>query len=304
LKSLCRLKQRTEEEIREKSISTSDHIDPHQQIDLLWDLNTFNEDSTWRIWSDSFLDIEYDWWRFSLFFEWNSYPYHFIGSHGRFHYIDEDLKPIRNKVTKYMYKFLLRIILEEVSAKTSDHKFDNFDRLTYQAFLDNILNRNTVQVAIQENILSEICELTAKVEQKYTELQRKMHAYERNLITLIEDQTQSDSLRQIFRTIGESTLKRKQNETLTCERTLNKLYEYESVLTNIRNTVLKDLRHQFMKDITGFIDRRYNIWLLLNSISLIQKKNKELLKLKKKNRIYTSTEYRPLPKIQRKYTTR
>jgi len=194
--------------------------------------------------------------------------------------------------------------LEEVSAKTSDHKFDNFDRLTYQAFLDNILNRNTVQVTIQENILSEICELTAKVEQKYTELQRKMHAYERNLITLIEDQTQSDSLREIVRTIGESTLKRKQNETLTCELTLNKLYEYESVFTNIRNTVLKDLRHQFMKDITGFIDRRYDMWVLLKSISSIKKENKEILKLKKKNRIYPPTEYRPLPKIQRKYTTR
>jgi glutamyl-tRNA reductase len=131
-----------------------------------------------------------------------------------------------------------------------------------------------------------------------------MHAYERNLITLIEDQTQTDSLRQIVRTIGESTLKTKQNETLTCERTLNKLYEYESVLTNIRNTVLNDLLHQFMKDIKEFMDRRHSMWVLINSISSIKKENKEPLKLKKKNRMYTSTECRPLPKIQRKYTTR
>jgi hypothetical protein len=303
LQRLYRLDQRTEKEIREKSISTRDHIGPHQKIDLLWDFSTFNTNFRWFIWSDSFLNSEYFWWRPISYFAWEYSPFHLIGSRGGLFYIDEDLEPICNKVTKYMYKFLLSIVWE-VSAKTPDRKFDYFDWLTYEATLDKLLNRNPVQVTIQENILSEICELTAKVEQKYTELQRKMHAYERNLITLIEDQTQSDSLRQIFRTIGESTLKRKQNETLTCERTLNKLYEYESVLTNIRNTVLKDLRHQFMKDITGFIDRRYNIWLLLNSISLIQKKNKELLKLKKKNRIYTSTEYRPLPKIQRKYTTR
>ncbi|CAF1394560.1 unnamed protein product [Rotaria sordida] len=101
LKCLYRLERRTEKEIQEKSISTSNHINPYQENNILWDLNTFNKNCTWHVWDDR----------------------------------DEDLEPICNKVLKYMYKCLLSTVLEQVSAKTPDHKFDGFDPLQFYPWI-------------------------------------------------------------------------------------------------------------------------------------------------------------------------
>ncbi|CAF4303306.1 unnamed protein product, partial [Rotaria sp. Silwood2] len=304
LKCLYQLEQRTEKEIQEKSISTSNYIDPKQENNLLWNFNMFNNDHTCHIWDRNFLGTEHFSQSVISFLRWNSYSYGFNRYCKMFYYGDEDLEPIYKKVLKYMYKCLLSTVLEQVSAETSGNKFDDFDQVKYKTILHDILNRNTVQVAIQERILSEICELTAKLEDKYAKLKKTIQVYERNLNALIQDETQSYSLRQAVWGVGKPTLNRKQNEALMCERILNKLYEYESVLDKIRNKVLNDLHYHFMNEIEGFLDRQQVIWMRLNNISSIQKEKKTLLKLKKMNKIQTTTKYRPLPKIQCKYTTR
>ncbi|CAF4201882.1 unnamed protein product, partial [Rotaria sordida] len=74
--------------------------------------------------------------------------------------------------------------------------FETNLRYHYKMILDDILNTDTVKLAIQESILSEICELTATLEQKYAELTKKIQAYEQNLNALIQGETQSYSLRQ------------------------------------------------------------------------------------------------------------
>ncbi|CAF4658200.1 unnamed protein product [Rotaria sp. Silwood1] len=194
----------------------------------------------------------------------------------------------------------IKTVVKQISMKINGHIFDE---LKYKLILYDILNSKPVQDAIDESILSEICEFTPKLEQKYAELRERIQFCEQNVTTLIDDEMW-DSLMNLRFGTRESTLKGKQNEALKCEFTLNKLYQYESIIDETRNTILVDLHDLFMDEIKIFFDRWEYIWTLLNNLSLFQEKKKKVSELKKMHRTRSTTKYRPLPKIQCKYTIR
>ncbi|CAF3171702.1 unnamed protein product [Rotaria socialis] len=80
------------------------------------------------------------------------------------HNMDQNFDSIRKKKLESMYKYLLGIVLEQVSAKTQYCALADFSEIKYKSILDDVLNRNTVQSIMHESIASEIRVLIPKLE--------------------------------------------------------------------------------------------------------------------------------------------
>ncbi|CAF3560374.1 unnamed protein product [Rotaria sp. Silwood1] len=309
LECLYRLEQTTEKKIQATSITTSDHISNYRKILIFSTWSEPVNDCKCR-----YFDLDYlcTIRRLQLTFRCCDCSYwlplwrskrdssFFSECRVRKSYTDNNLVPLYEKILEKMYKCFLETVVKQISMKINGHIFDE---LKYKLILYDILNSKPVQDAIDESILSEICEFTPKLEQKYAELRERIQFCEQNVTTLIDDEMW-DSLMNLRFGTRESTLKGKQNEALKCEFTLNKLYQYESIIDETRNTILVDLHDLFMDEIKIFFDRWEYIWTLLNNLSLFQEKKKKVSELKKMHRTRSTTKYRPLPKIQCKYTIR
>ncbi|CAF3682498.1 unnamed protein product [Rotaria sp. Silwood1] len=179
--------------------------------------------------------------------------------------MDKYLEISRQKILENIYKRLLSLVLEQILLETHSHEFDDYDELIYKSILDNILNNNTVQRIIQENISLEICELKSKLKRKYVELTKDIQTYERNRAIVTEDNLRTHLLLSYWE-MNDSILKIKQNEALAYEQTLKKLHQYESIIDQIRNAILVDLYDLFTDEIQIFINRQEEIWTLINSL--------------------------------------
>ncbi|CAF1544301.1 unnamed protein product [Rotaria sp. Silwood1] len=265
LKCLYRLEQRIEKEIRKTSITTNN---------LLWNLNTFNNDCIFHFWDFDYLCIKRrldltfrncSCYGFMLFIKSKKESSFFCDCRNKSYNMDKYLEISRQKILENIYKHLLSLVLEQILLETHSHEFDDYDELIYKSILDNILNNNTVQRIIQENISLEICELKSKLKRKYAELTKDIQTYERNRSIVTKDNLRTHLLLSYWE-MNDSILKIKQNEALAYEQTLKKLHQYESVIDQIRNAILVDLYDLFTDEIQIFINRQEEIWTLINSL--------------------------------------
>ncbi|CAF3881010.1 unnamed protein product [Rotaria sp. Silwood2] len=311
LKYLHRLEQRTEKEIRETSITINNHKSPSSKNSLLWNLNVFNNECTFHFWDFDYLCIK----RrlcltfrncfcngLALFTKSKKDSSFFCDCRKKSYNMDNNLEPSRQKILQNMYKHLLSSVLEQVSVEAHGRKFNDYDELIYKPILDNILNSDVVQVTIHNSIVSEIWELKSKLERQYAELMKEIQIYERNHLIPNEDKIKIHSLLSSWDMI-ESLLEKKQNEALACEKTLNKLHQYKSVIDEIESTILVDLHDLFIDEIQIFINRQEELWTLINNLSCNQEEKIKTLKSTKTHKINSTRKYRRLPKIQCKYKT-
>ncbi|CAF4526708.1 unnamed protein product [Rotaria socialis] len=312
LERLYRIEERTEKEIRDNSIAAGTHINFHKETDALCSFNVFPDDCSCNFWRiDPLCTVS----RLGLtfkrcvpndmlrFWRWRRNSLFFTDCRKISYNKDKNLERLCEKVLENMYKCLLGIVLDQEPIKNCYHNFATFNEVKYKLILDDILNCSTVQAAIQENILSEICELTPTLERAYAELMKEIQAYEQNPTTTTEDEMYIYP-RYLFWKIDKITFESKPDQALKCELTLNKLYQYESIIDEIRNTILADLHDLFMDEIKIFVNSRSRQWSLFSFLLTSQDKKTQVSELKKTHKMKSGEKYRPSPKIQCKYARR
>ncbi|CAF2034126.1 unnamed protein product [Rotaria magnacalcarata] len=274
LECLYRLEQRTEKEIRKESMETNSHIQSDRENNVFWNSNTLNNDCTFYFWDFDHLTSKC---RRCLTFR-QCFCHMFIRSvrmtrnssffcdcRKQSYNMDQNCDSIRKKRLENMYKYLLGTVLEQVSAKIKDRELADLDEIKYKSILDDVLNRNTVHSIMHESIASEIRALIPKLEQQYVELVKEIQIDEQNSPEPNEDPIPNHSLSPYLKK-PLSTLESKQSELLTCQLSLAKLHEFNSVMDEIRKAIMTDLHDLFMDEIQIFLDRREEMWILLNSI--------------------------------------
>ncbi|CAF1129827.1 unnamed protein product [Rotaria magnacalcarata] len=310
LKRLHRLEERTGNEIRDNSNTASNHINSHEEKDVLCSFDLFPNDCSFDFWHIDYLCSVR---RFGLTFNccnckmmfllWiqrNNYSF-FRNCRKIAYDKDKILEALCEKILENMYKCLLGTVIRQLLVKKHGHGLVFFRELKYKQMLDDILNSNAVQVAIKERILSEICELIPKLEQKHSKLMKEIEFNKQHSTITCDDEWQIH-IPHMYWNSYEFAFESKRNIALKCELTLAKLYQYESLIDEIRNTILVDLHDLFMDEIKIFVGRRKLEWSLFNNLLCNLDKKIEASDLKKTHRMYSNTNYRSLPKIQFKYT--
>ncbi|CAF1194445.1 unnamed protein product [Rotaria sp. Silwood1] len=201
-------------------------------------------------------------------------------------YKDKDL---HNFVNEYTYERLFLILTRGLNYKPLPKE------------ISTLWKHELVQKEIRELILEGICVLKPKLEKRRSELMTKIREYDQS-----QEVFDGDAFNVFhFYLPGRSTFEKLQEEALSYELLLDNLNQGSSVEEEIYQLVLDELYTTAQKQFLYLETTQWDICKLQDELSSGELRTNFLsIKSNMTYPKYQTPVYKPLPKIQRKYSTR